>query len=114
MGLLICAILVVNNLRDIPTDRASGKHTLAVRLGDPGTRRLYLAFVFVAALCTAGVAALVQWWLLTTLIVFVLAIPPLRVLSSGAVGRDLIAPLKSTGTLVLAYGLVLGVGVALA
>ena len=114
VGLLICAILVVNNLRDIPTDRASGKRTLAVRLGDPGTRRLYLAFVFVAALCTAGVAALVQWWLLTTLIVFVLAIPPLRVLSSGAVGRDLIAPLKSTGTLVLAYGLVLGVSVALA
>lgn len=114
VGLLICAILVVNNLRDIPTDRASGKRTLAVRLGDPGTRRLYLAFVVVAALCTAGVAALMQWWMLATLVVFVLAIPPLRVLRSGAVGRDLVAPLKSTGTLVLAYGVVLGVGVALA
>lgn len=114
VGLLICAILVVNNLRDIPTDAVHGKRTLAVRLGDPGTRRLYLAFVAVAAVCTAGVAALVQWWLLVTLLVFVLAIPPIRVLRSGAVGRHLIAPLKSTGTLVLAYGFVLGVSVALA
>lgn len=114
VGLLICAILVVNNLRDIPTDTVHGKRTLAVRLGDRGTRRLYLAFVVVAALCTAGVALLVSPWLLITLAVFALAVAPVRVLASGAVGRELIAPLKSTGTLVLAYGVVLGVAVALA
>ena len=43
VGLLACAILVVNNLRDIPTDTTAGKRTLAVRLGDRGTRRLYAA-----------------------------------------------------------------------
>ncbi len=55
IGALACAILVVNNLRDIPTDTVAGKRTLAVRLGDATTRRLYLALVLLAAaLCGAG------------------------------------------------------------
>ena len=49
IGLLACAILVANNLRDIPTDRVAGKMTLAVRLGDPRTRALYVFLVLARA-----------------------------------------------------------------
>ena len=49
VGAIASAILVANNLRDIPTDRATGKNTLAVRLGDRGTRLLYAALILVAA-----------------------------------------------------------------
>ena len=56
VGAIASAILVANNLRDIPTDRATGKITLAVRLGDRGTRILYAALVAVAALVVVGIA----------------------------------------------------------
>ena len=54
MGLLATALLVVNNLRDIPTDREVGKVTLAVRLGESATRRLYVALVVGALLVPVG------------------------------------------------------------
>jgi len=67
IGALACALLVVNNLRDIPTDAESGKRTLAVRLGDTGTRVLYVVLVVVAL--AVDIAVAVGWteWALIAL-----------------------------------------------
>lgn len=112
VGLLSCAVLVTNNLRDIPTDRQTGKRTLAVRLGDPATRALYVTTIATAAAATVLMAFVTTPWLLITLIAFAFAVPPLRVVYSGAVGPSLIPALKGTGILVLAYGLIVGTGLA--
>lgn len=112
VGLLSCAVLVTNNLRDIPTDRVSGKRTLAVRLGDAATRALYVTMIVTAAAATVLMAFVTTPWLLITLIAFGFAVAPLRVIYSGAVGPSLIPALKGTGILVLAYGLVVGTGLA--
>ncbi len=113
VGLLACAVLVTNNLRDIPTDTTSGKRTLAVRLGDSRTRLLYLVLVIGAGVATVVVAALVSWWLLFVLVAFSLAVSPARRVRSGAAGPALVPALKGTGLLVLGYGLALAVGLCL-
>src|SRR3954470_22771578 len=64
IGALACAILVANNLRDIPTDTVSGKRTLAVALGDPRTRALYVLLVLAAAVAVVAVAVSTTWWAL--------------------------------------------------
>lgn len=112
VGLLSCAVLVTNNLRDIPTDRQAGKRTLAVRLGDPATRALYVTTIATAAAATVLMAFVTTPWLLMTLIAFGFAVPPLRIVYSGAVGPSLVPALKGTGILVLAYGLIVGTGLA--
>jgi 1,4-dihydroxy-2-naphthoate octaprenyltransferase len=111
-GSLACAILVTNNLRDIPTDRAVGKQTLAVRLGDPRSRLLYSAllaapFVLAVALAAARPGALLS------LLALPLVIGPLRLVRSGALGRDLVPVLQQTGRLQLVYGVLLALGLAL-
>ena len=108
VGFLICTLLVVNNLRDIPTDTRAGKHTLAVKLGDRATRILYVIFVVLAFALTALLAALTTWWLLLGLLSFVFAIQPVRIVISGATGPMLIIPLKQSGILILIYGLACG------
>jgi len=114
VGMLICAILVTNNLRDIPGDIQAGKRTLAVHLGDERTRMLY------AALVTGALAAPVLLVPATSALVVLasatglLAIAPLRTVLSGAEGPGLIPALTGTGVLVLAYGLVLGLLLAVA
>ena len=112
-GALACALLAVNNLRDIPSDTAAGKRTLAVRLGDLATRRLYVGLV-VAAFALAVVAA-VAWRLpvLITLAAAALAVAPARTVLGGARGPTLIAVLAGTGRLQLAYGLLATIGLAL-
>ena len=62
IGALACAILVVNNLRDIPTDTVAGKRTLAVVLGDDRTRALYLLLVLAAAAAVVAVAVSTTWY----------------------------------------------------
>ena len=112
VGLLATALLVVNNLRDIPTDAASGKRTLAVRMGDRNTRVLYVG-------CVAGAFALVPPIALArpgavlTLAGLVLARRPVKAVLGGAVGRDLVGVLVATGKLQLAFGILLAVGIAL-
>ena len=112
VGLLATALLVVNNLRDIPTDAASGKRTLAVRMGDRNTRVLYVG-------CVAGAFALVPPIALArpgavlTLASLVLARTPVKAVLGGAVGRDLVGVLVATGKLQLAFGILLAVGIAL-
>jgi 1,4-dihydroxy-2-naphthoate polyprenyltransferase len=113
VGFLACALLVVNNLRDIATDRAAGKRTLAVRIGDPRTRVLYaglVALAFVGALVCAGAwrppAAL-------ALLALPLAVSPVGRVRSGAAGRELIAVLGGTGRLQLGFGAAFALGLAL-
>ena len=112
MGALACAVLVTNNLRDLPTDRLAGKRTLAVRLGDAGTRRLYVALVGTALLLPVALAPVVPTALLAVLAA-PLAVGPLQRVRGLARGRDLVPVLRDTGRLQLAVGALLGLGLAL-
>ena len=112
VGLLACALLVVNNLRDIPTDRESGKRTLAVRLGDTATRRLYAATFVIAYSCVA-IAAFDRMWALIALASIPVALFPVRTVLGGATGAALIPVLGATGRTHLVYGALLAVGAAL-
>jgi 1,4-dihydroxy-2-naphthoate octaprenyltransferase len=112
VGLLACALLVINNLRDIPTDQLSGKRTLAVVIGDQRTRLLYAGCVtvpFCVALALAPVAPLA----LVTLVAFPFAAPPARLVLAGTSGRDLVAALGQTGRLQLVFGALLTAGLAI-
>jgi 1,4-dihydroxy-2-naphthoate polyprenyltransferase len=115
-GLISTAILVVNNLRDIPGDTVAGKRTLAVRMGDAKTRVLYVMCLAIAVLLSvamsrAGANPPKQ----ASLAVFasVLAVRPMRTLRSGALGRDLIPVLADTGKLLMLYAVLLAVGIGL-
>jgi 1,4-dihydroxy-2-naphthoate octaprenyltransferase len=111
VGLLATALLVVNNLRDIPTDARSGKRTLAVRLGDGSTRALYVALV-AGAFVLVPLLALRRPWVLLALLAIVAAERPLRRIASGTSGMALIRVLGDTGRLQLAFGLLLALGLA--
>ena len=111
-GALACAILVTNNVRDIPTDTGSGKRTLAVRLGDARSRVLYETLV-VAPFVIAAAVSFAHPGALLALLAVPLAVPPYRRIRAGAVGRDLVAVLQATGKLQLGYGVLLASGLAL-
>ena len=112
VGALACAILVANNLRDIPSDDLAGKRTLAVVLGDRRTRVLYGVLVAVPFLVSVALAPAAPWSLLV-LLAAPLAVAPLRLVLAGAGGRDLVAVLRATGRLQLAYAALLALGLAL-
>ena len=112
IGLIACALLVTNNLRDVATDAVAGKRTLAVRIGDPATRRLY-AGLLAGAGAAVAVAALTRPFALVAVLAVPLAVSPLRAVLGGATGRSLLPVLRDTGRLELAYGLLLGLGLAL-
>ena len=97
IGALACAILVVNNLRDIPTDTLAGKRTLAVRLGDGRTRALYLLLVLAAAVAVVAVAGATTWWALVALAFLGVALPAIRTVMGGATGPGLVPVLQQTG-----------------
>ncbi len=103
IGALACALLVVNNLRDVPTDTRAGKRTLAVRLGADRTRALYLLLVVAAAAAVVAVAAATTWWALLGLGFLAPALPALRTVVSGATGTALVPALQQTGTAELAW-----------
>jgi 1,4-dihydroxy-2-naphthoate octaprenyltransferase len=110
MGSLACAILAINNLRDRAQDQIVGKRTLAVRLGDRGARRLYLALLISAhifALLTYKQAALLT--LLATPLTWSLA----RGVSRGVNGGDLIPYLAKTGKLQLVFAILFALGLAI-
>jgi 1,4-dihydroxy-2-naphthoate octaprenyltransferase len=111
-GALACAILVVNNLRDIPTDTSAAKRTLAVVLGDRRTRLLYGTLVAVAFAVVLALAPAMPW-VLIALAAAPLAVRPVRIVAGGRVGRDLVPVLRDTGRLQLAYAVLLAVGLAL-
>ncbi len=105
IGALACAILVANNLRDIPTDTEAGKRTLAVVLGDRRTRMLYAVLVVASAGAVVGVAAVTSWCVLTGLLFLVLAAPAVRAVLRGATGPGLIRVLATTGQAELLWSL---------
>jgi 1,4-dihydroxy-2-naphthoate octaprenyltransferase len=109
IGALACAILVANNLRDIPTDRVAGKLTLAVRLGDARTRALYIFLVLGAAVALVGVTLESTWWALLAL-AFVVPAARAAAVVRRASGRELVPALQLTGVSELVYGLGLFVG----
>jgi 1,4-dihydroxy-2-naphthoate octaprenyltransferase len=112
MGLLAVAILITNNLRDIPGDTESGKRTLAVRLGDKGTRIFYQATIALTFLSLGLVAWIGAYYGLVALAAIVVAIKPTKIVRSGAAGRDLIPVLAGTGRLLLVFAILLSIGLA--
>jgi 1,4-dihydroxy-2-naphthoate polyprenyltransferase len=115
VGLLSSAILVVNNVRDIDTDRRAGKRTLAVRLGRERARRLFVAMIvlsFAAPVATFAFGGLTAW-LLVTLAAVPLAVPLVRTVSSRSDGPALNAALAGTGRLLAVFSLLLSAGVLL-
>ena len=113
VGLLATALLVTNNLRDIPTDRESGKNTLAVRLGDRHTRRLYVAMLAAAGVLVVVTAIGWRPAAVLGLIGFLAAARPVKVILGGAVGPSLIPVLADTGRVQLAMGVGLALGLVL-
>jgi 1,4-dihydroxy-2-naphthoate octaprenyltransferase len=112
VGLLAVAILVVNNLRDIGNDAVAGKKTLAVRIGAPATRALYLSCL-ICPFALAAVIAVARPWALIALASLPAAVAPMRRVAGGASGPALIEVLVATGKVQLAYGLLLAAGIAL-
>ena len=113
VGALACAILVVNNLRDIPTDTLAGKRTLAVVLGADRTRALYLLLVLAAAAAAVAVGVSTTWCALLGLGFLVPALRGVRTVMSGAVGPALIPVLQSTGLAELAWAVLVAVPLTL-
>ena len=111
VGFLATALLVVNNLRDIPTDAVSGKHTLAVRMGEGPTRVLYVALL-AASFAVLPLLALRRGWALLAFLALPLAAAPMRRIAGGAVGHALVPVLGDTGRLQLVYGVLLTIGLA--
>jgi 1,4-dihydroxy-2-naphthoate octaprenyltransferase len=112
VGLLACAILVANNVRDIPTDVSSGKRTLAVRIGAVAARRLFVvcyagAFVAVAAI------GLTQPWALLGLLALPLAVSPARTVLTRSDPPALVSALVATSKLELVLAVLLSVGLCL-
>ena len=112
VGLLACAVLVVNNLRDIVGDEAVGKRTLAVVLGDRDTRRLYATMVLIP-LGLSALAGVRSWPMLLGLLALPLAVAVMRRVLGGADGRRLVRVLGQTGMLLLVWSLATAVGLAL-
>jgi len=111
VGALACAVLVVNNLRDVPTDAVTGKITLAVRLGDAATRRFYRALMVLPFLVAVPVLPAHPWAGLV-LLAGPLARAPISAVTGGAQGLALLPVLRDTGRLALIYALLLAIGLS--
>lgn len=114
IGLLAAALLIANNLRDIPGDRVVGKRTLAVRLGDHRSRLLYATCVIVPfALPPLIAVGMRSPWPLAAFAALPLTAVALHPVVRGAVGADLIPTLRHTGQLSVGYAILLAIGLGL-
>jgi 1,4-dihydroxy-2-naphthoate polyprenyltransferase len=113
IGLLAAAILMVNNVRDIDTDRRAGKRTLAVKLGRRNARVLFAAMIAVsfAAPVAVWAAGGLSAWILLSLVAAPLAVPLVRTVFARTDGPALNAALAGTGRLLAVYSLLLAAGV---
>lgn len=112
IGLIACAILMANNIRDIPTDIVAGKRTLAVRMGDFRARQAYLAMIWVPI----GLGVACAFWTPWALSVLFLLLPAVLLtlpIVAGARGKLLVPVLAGTGMFELAFGVLLGLSLAL-
>ena len=112
VGLLACALLVINNLRDIPGDTQSNKKTLAVRIGDHKTRQLFYALFLLVAAMIAVIGA-GDRSVLFALLGMVWVVPAIKVVAAKARGRELIPVLGATGKAQLVVGVLLAIGLAI-
>jgi 1,4-dihydroxy-2-naphthoate octaprenyltransferase len=113
VGLLAAAILVVNNVRDMDTDRRAGKFTLAVKLGRGRARRLFAAMVVTAFVVPPLMVAALSPWVLLPLAALPLVPGLIRTVSTRSDGPALNQALGGTGRLLALYSLLLAVGVLL-
>ncbi len=115
MGCTVTLILVVNNLRDIPTDSKTGKTTLGVVMGDQGTRWWFTFLMAVALVVPFAALGLEVWWgWIASVAVAPLAWKLLRSIRGGTEGRALNPVLKETARFNLVFGLIWAVGLAMA
>jgi 1,4-dihydroxy-2-naphthoate octaprenyltransferase len=111
-GLIACALLMANNVRDIPTDTAAGKRTLAVRLGDRHARESYVLMLGVAILLVI-VLAPTKPWMLIVLLLIPACLMPAWLMVNGKKRKSLIPVLKQTGLINLGYSLLFSLGLIL-
>ena len=112
VGCLACALLVVNNLRDIPGDTESGKKTLAVRIGDLRTRQFYYFLLFASAVAIV-ILSLNRLSSLLGLFGLISALPAIRKIQRGASGKDLIPVLGITGRTQMLTAILLSIGIVI-
>jgi len=112
IGLLACALLMANNLRDVHTDVTAGKRTLAVLLGEPLSRKVFALMVSGAFLAVVVISVSHPWCLLA-LLAGPLAVPPVRQVLTGARGPALVVVLGATARVEIVYAALLAIGLAL-
>lgn len=114
VGAYACALLVINNLRDIPGDTQSGKRTLAVVLGDAATRKLFAVLILLAFLVVVVTSFTANAYALFGLVGVIATRPALDAVARGAKGKDLIVVLGAVGKAQLIFGLTYCAGLAVA
>ena len=113
IGFISVAVLMANNIRDIPTDREVGKNTLAVRLGETNARRAYVALIFVAVLLPLVLVGSHPWLALTVLALPLCFKPAKQVMSPSLDRRTLIPVLKITGIIGIVFAVLFAAGIIL-
>ena len=113
-GLLSTAILLANNVRDIPSDLGAGKNTLAVRLGDKKTRALYQFMVVVGIGISTAMSLIENGPTLAWVAISAgfIAVEPIKVIRSGAEGKALIPVLAGTGKTLFVFSLIVSFAIA--
>ncbi len=115
VGLLAAGILVVNNVRDVDTDRRAGKRTLAVKLGPGRARSLFLIMLAIAYVAPVAIplGGGLSWWTALPLISLPLAVPLWQTVRTRSDGPSLNNALAGTGRLLAAFSLLLSAGILL-
>jgi 1,4-dihydroxy-2-naphthoate octaprenyltransferase len=111
-GLIATALLMANNVRDIPTDLQAGKKTLAVRLGDKHARESYVLMLAVAILLVV-ILAPARPWMLIVLLLIPACLMPAWLMINGRKRKSLIPVLKQTGLINLGYSVLFAAGLVL-
>jgi len=112
VGLLACAILLANNVRDIPTDAVTGKRTLAVRVGATTARRMFVA-CYVGSFASVVIIGISQPWALLGLLALPLAVMPVRTILTRSDPPSLVAVLVATSKVEVVVAVLVSVGLCL-